>query len=376
MPETIRFSENLLQTAPVDQKHLSLKNWRIVGLIFGFYSFLTVVFLPQIYFGSPTETDLIARLFPITQYILGHAIWFLVTLLVFWVSERLPFVQPLNLKNLGLHFLLAVFISTLFTAVYFSLLGIIDGVGLGHLQRISNNNFLIFRYITNSFVFYVGILAFAQAFIYYTLYKDREFQLQQAELQTLKTQLHPHFLFNTLNAISALVYVSPPDATKTISQLSDLLRLTLQNNKTQEVTLKEELDFLRTYIQLQQTLLQERLKVEWTIDLQTLDAFIPNMILQPLVENSIRHGIALREDGGTIEISSRRADDNLLIEVKDDGPPAPSNQPKNVNGIGLLNSAARLKHLYGTKQKFEISQPETGGWCVTLTIPFREQPVG
>lgn len=193
----------------------------------------------------------------------------------------------------------------------------------------------------------------------------------------LKTQLHPHFLFNTLNAISALVYVSPPAATATISQLSDLLRLTLRNNKTQEVTLKEELDFLRKYLQIQQTLLQERLEIIWGISPETLDALVPNMLLQPLVENSIRHGIAPREDGGRIEIFSRYADRELLLEIRDNGPGTVAqngaqNGTSKPGGIGLLNSRMRLKRLYGEAQAFESKAMPGGGWRVSVTIPFRE----
>jgi len=180
---------------------------------------------------------------------------------------------------------------------------------------------------------------------------------QQAELQTLKTQLHPHFLFNTLNAIAALVYVSPPEATKTISQLSDLLRFTFHNNKAQEVTLKEELDFLRKYLQIQQTLLQERREVEWAIDPETLDALVPNMIWQPLVENSIRHGIAPKEGGGRIEIFSGGVNDQRLIEIRDDGMGAAGKE--NGTGIGLINSRTRLEHLYGEAQKFDVKLQRT-----------------
>jgi sensor histidine kinase YesM len=151
-----------------------------------------------------------------------------------------------------------------------------------------------------------------------------------------------------------------------------LLRFTLHNNKTQEVTLKEELDFLRKYLQIQQTLLQERLDVDWAIDPETLDALVPNMILQPLVENSIRHGIAPKEGGGRIEIFSRRVNDQLLLEIRDDGVGAPS-VTKNGAGIGLVNSRTRLEHLYREAQKFDVKTPAHGGWCVTMLIPFHEQ---
>jgi LytS/YehU family sensor histidine kinase len=216
-------------------------------------------------------------------------------------------------------------------------------------------------------------LAFNQAAIYSRKYRDREFRLQQAELEVLKMQIHPHFLFNTLNAISALVYASPQNATKTISQLSDLLRLTLNSNKTQEVALKDELDFLRKYIQIQQTLLQERLEIVWKIDAETLDAAIPNMLLQPLVENSIRHGIAPIETGGRIELGSYRQRKKLVIYVKDNGLGLALDKKESSNGVGLINTQARLRHLYEEAHEFHLSEPPDGGLLVKIVIPFREK---
>ncbi len=350
------------------KKFVNWKRWRTVGLILGYYTFLTLVYIPQVYVGSFKYP----HPYPILPYIVGHLLWFLVTLLIIKLCVWFPLLPPLLLKNLMMHLLCAILISSLFTIVYFSALGFIDGIGFGHLIRIARDGFLITKYITNSFVFYIGISALIVAVSYYNLFKEREFRLQQAELETLKTQLRPHFLFNTLNAIATLAYVSPPVAVKTISQLSDLLRTTLQSNKRQEVALKEELDFLRKYIQIQQTLLKERLEVECVIEPETLDALVPNMLLQPLVENSIRHGLVPKEDGGRIEIRSRRIDDRLLVEIKDDGLGSES-VPQEGGGTGLINLRARLIHLYGEKQKFEIDSPPGGGWHISITLPFRKQ---
>jgi two-component system LytT family sensor kinase len=139
------------------------------------------------------------------------------------------------------------------------------------------------------------------------------------------------------------------------------------------VTLKEELDFLRKYIQIQQTLLQERLEIDWAIAPGTLDAFVPNMVLQPLIENSIRHGITPKEDGGKIEIFSRRIGDSLVLEISDNGLGNSPGSEKAGDGIGLTNTVARLKHLYGEAQKFESGVKSSGGWRVRVEIPFREQ---
>jgi LytS/YehU family sensor histidine kinase len=192
-------------------------------------------------------------------------------------------------------------------------------------------------------------------------------------LNLLKMQLHPHFLFNTLNAISALVYESPRAADRTISQLSDLLRLSLNSGAAQEVSLKDELEFLRKYVQIQQTLLQERLEVRWDIEPAALDAFVPNMILQPIVENSIRHGIAPLENGGRIEVSAGRFDGSLRLSVCDNGIGlAPDERGPRTEGVGLGNMRARLKHLYGGAHQLSLSEPRGGGLEVRLLIPYRE----
>jgi two-component system, LytTR family, sensor kinase len=143
--------------------------------------------------------------------------------------------------------------------------------------------------------------------------------LQQAELQVLKMQLHPHFFFNTLNALSALIYRSPKDADQMITQLGDLFRFALRKDKAQEISLAEELDFLKAFLQIHRTLMGKRLQVDWKIEPETLSALVPNLILQPLVENSIQHGLAPLEQGGRIEIRAKRQNHRLILEVEDSG---------------------------------------------------------
>jgi two-component sensor histidine kinase len=356
------------------RKFTSRRHWKTAGLIFGFFTLSTLLFLPQIYFYSLESKVYQNPVYAFLRLALVSYLWAALTPVVFLVGNRFTNESPKALRNLSIHFFSSLLFGGFYTIVYHNILGFFLGESFPQINRSLFSHWAVFlTNVTNAFPFYVGILAFNQAANYSRKYRDREFRLQQAELEALKTQLNPHFLFNTLNAISALVYTSPPDATKTISQLSDLLRLTLHNDKAQEVTLKEELDFLRKYLQIQQTLLQERLEIEWRIEPETLDALVPNMILQPLVENSIRHGIAPKEEGGRIEIFSHRFGDQLLIEIKDDGLGAENDEAKTGGGIGLINTKARLKHLYGEAQNFEIDSPETGGWRVSITLPFREQ---
>jgi sensor histidine kinase YesM len=224
---------------------------------------------------------------------------------------------------------------------------------------------------TNIMVYW-GIVAASQAINYFRAYQERELRLSQAELQALRTQLHPHFLFNTLNAIAELVHSDPEVADRSIVRLSELLRFSLASEKTQEVTLKEELEFLEKYVEIQKTLMRERLNVRLNIDPETLDAAVPNMSLQPLVENAIKHGISPRPEGGNIEVHARRLDDKLYIEITDDGLGMPDEDEGMQGGVGLINTRERLKHLYNDAHTFKLSSFPGRGVTIRISVPFRE----
>jgi sensor histidine kinase YesM len=228
---------------------------------------------------------------------------------------------------------------------------------------------------SNIMLFWSVIVA-GEAFRYFRRSKEREFSLMQARLQVLKTQLQPHFLFNTLNAISELVHEDANRAEGTISQLGDLLRLSLNTQTAQEITLREELDFLRKYVEIQQTLLQERLIIHWNISPETLDAYIPNMILQPLIENAIQHGIAPRVSGGVVEIRAYRAKEKIILSVRDDGSGLESNAQSfgKDEAAGLRNVKARLQHLYGNSHELNL-KTDGCGLYIEIQIPFNENGV-
>ncbi len=218
----------------------------------------------------------------------------------------------------------------------------------------------------------LGVIAVSQALNYFRKYQEREFRLSQAELQALRTQLHPHFLFNTLNAIAELVYSDPKVADRTILRLSELLRFSLASEKTQEVTLKEEVDFLEKYVEIHKTLMRERLNVRVTVDPETLDAAVPNMILQPLVENAIKHGISPRPEGGNIEVHACRLDGKLYVEITDDGMGMPEEETDVQTGVGLINTRERLKYLYNDAHTFNLSSLPGRGVTIRISVPFRE----
>lgn len=200
-----------------------------------------------------------------------------------------------------------------------------------------------------------------------------ESQLAQANLEMLKMQLHPHFLFNTLNAVSALMHRDVDAADRMIAQLSDLLRLALEKDRRHQVRLDAELDFLHRYLAIEQIRFHDRLQVEIDVAPVCLGAQVPRLILQPLVENAIRHGIAMRSAAGRLYISARRDDGRLLLTVADDGPGLPPGRPLRP-GVGLANTQARLEQLYGEDHALELINADEGGLEVRLEIPFETSP--
>jgi signal transduction histidine kinase len=198
-----------------------------------------------------------------------------------------------------------------------------------------------------------------------------EARLAEAQLEALQRQLHPHFLFNTLNTISALMHRDIEAADAMLERLSDLLRLTLDRLSLQQVPLKDELDFVEKYLDIERARFGERLKVHFDIGPGILDALVPTLLLQPLVENAVRHGIAPKVGGGRLEIAARRDGDRLRLVVRDNGAGLANDTLQAFNGgVGLSNTRSRLEHLYGEQHRFEFHRPPDGGLAVTVVIPL------
>jgi signal transduction histidine kinase len=228
-----------------------------------------------------------------------------------------------------------------------------------------------------AFLSYWIFVFLCQAWHNYVRYRERELrssrlesQLAQAQLEMLRMQLHPHFLFNTLHAVSTLLHRDPDAADEMLSQLSDLLRMTLENFGLQEVSLREELEFVRRYLDIQQMRFQDRLRVTIDVPAETLDARVPNQVLQPMVENAIHHGLEAHTGSGLIEIRARGRASMLQLTVRDDGPGLRANwQAAQQGGIGVSNTRARLKQLYGSLASLDLANHHQGGTVVTLLIP-------
>ncbi len=222
---------------------------------------------------------------------------------------------------------------------------------------------------------YAGVVLAWHAALYYRESRDRQYQamqleslLHRAQLQALRSQLNPHFLFNALHSIAELVHENPKLAETLIVRLGELLRQVLQSSASQEVTLAEELGFIRSYVEIEQMRLGERLQVTWNVDDRLLASRVPSLILQPLVENAIQHGIAASARGGALTITARSEDGSLVLQVRDTGPGLSHTSGESGRGIGLSNTRLRLQQLYGERQQFELA--EEGGLVVNLRIPL------
>jgi two-component system LytT family sensor kinase len=230
---------------------------------------------------------------------------------------------------------------------------------------------------------YIAVLAASFARTYFLRYRARQeeaarlqaqtallqAELAEARLTTLQTQLNPHFLFNTLHAVSSLVERDPRGVRRMIARLSDLLRFTLERTDQQEVVLEQELAFLERYLEIMQIRFQGRLQIDTHVDAGVRDALVPTLILQPLVENAVKHGVNKEDASGRIEISARRAGDRLVLAVRDNGPGLDGGDAGS-EGVGLRNTRARLEQLYGGAQSLTLHEATGGGLIAEVTLPY------
>jgi two-component system, LytTR family, sensor kinase len=226
------------------------------------------------------------------------------------------------------------------------------------------------------------VLGCVYAFTYFVEAREREAQqarlaaqLADAKLGALRMQLNPHFLFNSLNAIAVLVRdQNTRDASRMLELLGGVLRQVLHNEPRQHVTLDDELRFIERYLAIEQVRFSDRLRVEWSIDAALRDALVPEFILQPLVENAVRHGVAKQSEAGTIHLSARADGADLVLSIQDDGPGYREDSAG--SGVGLANTRARLETLFGTAGQLRIDRAERGGTIATLRFPLRRAADG
>jgi two-component system LytT family sensor kinase len=347
--------------------------WTLFGLFFATQSIIS-----RAYDGRPTRSGE-----ALTAWLICAYLWLGLTPFVLYVARRFPLERRRWLAHALIHLAASVLFALLQLSLYVliaSWVGLNSGKG-PFFEAFGNIFIGDFHF---DLLTYWAIVGLSNALDYYRKYRDRELRaaqletkLAQAQLDALRMQLHPHFLFNTLNSISVLMAEDTKAARRMLTRLSDLLRASLEHVGAHEVTLREELEFLESYLEIEQTRFQDRLTVQMEVDPGALDARVPNLILQPLVENAIRHGIAPRAAPGLIEVRARRENGIVQLEVRDNGPGLAGVAPEALlKGIGLSNTRARLEQLYGAAHRFELHDREGRGLTVTIAIPFRSRVEG
>jgi LytS/YehU family sensor histidine kinase len=303
--------------------------------------------------------------------------WALCTPFIMAVVKKYPLRKGVLLRN-GLVHLGANAAVMFYTSMGFSVLSWICALGEKSFIDVVTMVFREFPFSMDMLVYWsaVAVISASRYRRHYIFSQTRESklnaQLARAQLQALKMQLHPHFLFNTLNSISELMQEDIEAADKMLDHLEHFLRLTVNNSEAQEVPFEQELEFLKCYLAIEHVRFQDRLSIRMDIEPQTLLVAVPNLLLQPIVENAIRHGIAPRTSPGKIEIQAKKNNGILKVRVQDNGPGLSDDQRKTVplkKGLGLSNTRERLQQLYGKGHRFELENAPEGGLVVTVEIP-------
>jgi signal transduction histidine kinase len=305
--------------------------------------------------------------------------WALATPGIQWLGRRFPFERGKWPLSVAVHvFVSLAFVFLLDVGYAYHSANVIPAVARAPLLRRAIQQFV--WYVFSDGLLYWAILTVSYAAEHRRRFQEREItasqlrtQLAQAELQALKMQLHPHFLFNALHTVGSLVRTGDRDsAVRIVAGLGDLLRRILDGAAQQEVPLRQELDFIRNYLDIEQARFRDRLRVSIVAEPDVLDARVPHLILQPLVENAIRHGIAPHIGAGCLMVDARRIGDRLRLLVRDDGPGIEDSGSDTTRpGIGLSNTRARLERLYGADYRLEVENAVSGGLEARLEVPFR-----
>lgn len=305
----------------------------------------------------------------------GYAMWMPA---IFWLGRRFRFDRQGWWRALLVHGPASLVITSVHLAYVGTTRWFLQGVRGGDPELLTTILDAFFRTVDQTLPVYWAIIGLQHAVDYYRQARAREVRaarletrLLSSQLQALQQQLHPHFLFNTLHAISTLVHRDPDKADLMIERLSDLLRITLRKDGVQEVELAEELEYVRAYLDIEQVHFGSRLRIEYRIDAAALDALVPTLILQPIVENAIRHGLEPLVRPGTLTIEAEADGDVLVLRVRDDGVGF-AKTFKRRDGVGLANTRSRLDRLYGEAAALTMHEQPSGGVRVDVTIPLRK----
>jgi len=359
------------------------RRWRNRAIEFGVWTLLVVIFAAEAYIGQAVMGKPISYVLALRRCAEEWYLWGLLSLWVRWLCRRVP-IEPGNIRRgVIVHFIGSLVTALAFIAGVSALLDGQTSVQTGHPLTFKGVSYhLVADSLLYEIFIYWVFVAGVHSLEFYRRYRERELaaaalagELVEARLETLRMQLNPHFLFNTLNTISSLIHTHPEAADQMVARLSDLLRFTLDRNTAQQVPLRQELALLDRYLDIERIRFQDRLTVNKRIDRDVEDLLVPCLMLQPLVENAIRHGIEPREDVGQIDIEARQRDGHLELIVRDNGTGLTEDLAgTRREGIGLSNTRSRLRHLYGENQNFELTAANGGGLEVRLMIPLCTQP--
>jgi two-component system LytT family sensor kinase len=305
--------------------------------------------------------------------------WYILALLYFgaaFVSQRFPLERPFRFRNVAIH----IGCSGLFSVTHLAAYVLVRAMVFpsDHFAFVESFNWWFARRFHGNLIYYWTFVIAAHALHWYQRLRERELKaaelearLAETKLAALKAQLEPHFLFNTLNTIAELVHDDPNAAEQTLTRLSDLLRLSLKASGEKQVSLQEEIAFVEPYLDIQRLRMGSRLAVCWEIDPNALPARVPNLLLQPIIENAIKHGIGPLPDGGTITVTARCDNGQLTIAVRDTGAGITSHPDGSVKeGVGLSNLKTRLNCLYGTRHQFSLRNLPQGGCELSVCLPL------
>ena len=353
---------------------------RRLAIIWGIWTLIGIVFTLQMYFTSYRSERPALLVDSLYLQMVWAYLWALSTPMVLWAAHKLPLERNNWIRNSLIHLPISIILSGIVTAIGHIMVWLYLGVPLGRPFSFERMGRFVLANFSEGIGIYMLIALTSYAFNYYRRYHEGqvrtlqlEAQLSKAQLEALKMQLHPHFLFNTLHSISALLTQDTEAARKMITRLGDFLRLTLENSGSEEVTLQQEMEFLTCYLAIERIRFQDRLLTRIDIAEDTLNAKVPNLILQPIVENAIRHGIASRSTPGLIEIEAKHLNGLVRIQVRDNGPGLSEHRiSENLfnRGLGLANTGQRLERLYGSRHLFDLRNNPNGGFVVTMEIPF------
>ena len=364
------------------QNELLKNSWLRWLLIFALWTLIGLSFASQLYLSRSKIGSPVTWNFAFERALADWYVFAVLSIPALWLARRFRIERGNWVRNLVLH---------LAGCAAFSIGWMVLRAAVEQWENRGAENTITFAaafshalvatFFFNLLIYWV-IVSVSHMVAFYAKFQEREFRaaelekhLVQAKLQALQMQLNPHFLFNTLHAISSLMHKDVEAADRMIARLSELLRYALESTDAQEVTLRQELHFLERYLEIEQTRFGARLTVRQEIASDTLDALVPNLVLQPLVENAIQHGIEPHAKPGVIELRARHEPGVLHLEVIDNGSGLAPGQSVE-EGVGLSNTRARLEQLYPGAHRFEFANGARGGLVVTVSIPWRASSNG